>query len=331
MSYSSESSTSTSNSPLPDQPHRTGADKRKLFLTILTIALLGTWGFIIYDKSRTNQEYEQLQAQYTNVDSARSALVIEFEDARRRMDSLVGSNTELTGELAERQGEINRLKDQVAVVLKQKNVDAKKARSLINQLKAQVNDLMAEVERLRDENQVLTAANQHLTAERDSLNAYKQSLESNLNTTRGEKAHLEEVGSTFNVSNINIAAINVKNSGKEVTTSSAKRADALRISFVIDENRIASTGTKEIYVTIIDPSGNPVSVPQTSGTFKSREEGEKVYTSKVMVNYEKGKRTPVSFDWKQDGRYQTGDYKIQIYHNGYKIGEAVKALKKTFL
>ena len=47
------------------------------------------------------------------------------------------------------------------------------------------------------------------------------------------------------------------------------------------------------------------------------------------VNYEQGKRLPVSFDWKPEaGKYQTGNYKVEIYQNGYKIGEGTKTLKK---
>ena len=45
--------------------------------------------------------------------------------------------------------------------------------------------------------------------------------------------------------------------------------------------------------------------------------------------YEQGKRVPVSFDWKPEaGKYQVGNYKIEVYQNGYKIGEGVKSLKK---
>jgi hypothetical protein len=36
----------------------------------------------------------------------------------------------------------------------------------------------------------------------------------------------------------------------------------------------------------------------------------------------------VSFDWKQGDKYQTGEYRIEIYNNGFKIGEGRKALKK---
>ncbi|HCL05459.1 MAG TPA: hypothetical protein DHW64_05630, partial [Chitinophagaceae bacterium] len=88
---------------------------------------------------------------------------------------------------------------------------------------------------------------------------------------------------------------------------------------------IAPSGSKDIYVCVTAPDGKVIS----EGTkFVTREEGEKTYTSKVTVNYEQGKITPVSFDWKQADKYQTGNYKIEIYNNGFKIGEGVKTLKK---
>ena len=48
----------------------------------------------------------------------------------------------------------------------------------------------------------------------------------------------------------------------------------------------------------------------------------------VPVEFESGKVKHVQFSWKQDGSFQTGVYKIEIYHNGFKIGEGAKELKK---
>ncbi|EEF23750.1 conserved hypothetical protein, partial [Ricinus communis] len=154
-------------------------------------------------------------------------------------------------------------------------------------------------------------------------------LQQTLTTTQSEKDKLADLGSTLHASNINITAIDVKGSGKEKVTTTAKRADLLRISFDLDENRVAPSGTKELYVCITGPDGKPISIPAYgSGTFTTRDEGEKVFTNKITTNYEQGKRSPVSFDWKQDNHYQTGDYKIEIYQNGFKIGEGTKTLKK---
>lgn len=324
MSYSNYPSAGN-----PQERSQTPKDNRKVIYGILIAALLGTWGYIVYDKNQSKQKIETLQTQYTSVDSARSAVEQEYNGVLARMDSLTGSNTQLQGELAERKADIDKLKQSIKAELGKKNADLSRARSMIAELNGKVNDLLAQVEQLKQENQQLTTSNQQLTVERDTLTAQKAQLAQDLTTTQTEKAQITDVASTLHASNINIAAINVKGNGKEKTTTTAKRADMLRISFDVDENRIASSGQKELYVVVTGPDGKVVTIPSSgSGTFETRDEGEKVYTTKVDVQYEQGRRLPVSFDWKQDNRYQTGDYKIEIYHNGYKIGEGVKTLKK---
>lgn len=325
MSYSNYPSSTS-----PGQPESQPRDNRKLIYGILIAALVGTWGYIIYDKNKSSEKINQLTTQYTAADSSRSAIEAEYNDALSRMDSLTGSNTKLSGELAERKTEIDNLKNEIKTELGKKNADLSKARSMIKQLNGKITDLLAQVEQLKQENQTLTVANADLTTQRDTLTAQKTRVQQALDTTEAIREHIQDVGSTLHASNINIAAIDIKGSGKEKLTSTAKRADVLRISFDLDENRVASSGTKELYVCVTGPDGHPITIPSNgSGTFQTRDSGEKVFTNKLNVQYEQGKRMPVSFDWKPEtGKYQTGDYKIEIYQNGYKIGEGTKALKK---
>lgn len=324
MSYSNYPSTSSN--PETEQPR----DNRKLIYIILGALLIGTWGYIIYDKSKSKETFDQLQTQYTTVDSTRNAVQQEYNDALARMDSLMGNNTALKGELAERKNEIDQLKENIRTELSKKNSDLSKTRSMIAQLNGKITDLLAEIEQLKVENQQLTATNMQVTSERDTLAVQKQQVEENLSLTQAEKARIEDIGSTLHASNINISSINVKGSGKEKTTSTAKKVDVFRISFNLDENRITPSGSKEVYVVVTAPNGKPITIPESgSGTFMTRDYGEKVFTSKVNVNYEQGKRSLVSFDWKpESGKYQSGMYKIEIYQNGYKIGESTKELKK---
>jgi predicted nucleic acid-binding Zn-ribbon protein len=312
----------------PDRPEEP-KDNRKLIYGVLIAALLGTWGYIVYDKNKSKEVITQLQTSYSNVDSARNVVQEEYNQVLSRMDSLTGSNTQLQGALAERKAEIDRLRQSIKGELSKNNADVTKARAMIAELNGKLNNLLAEIDQLKQENEKLTTSNKQLTVERDTLSYQKQALTETLTVVQTRSAELEDIASTLHASNINIAAIDVRGSGKEKATTTAKRADKLRISFDIDENRIASSGSKEIYVVVTGPDGKPVTIPSNgSGTFTTRDEGEKVFTSKVDLQYEQGKRTPVSFDWKQDNNYQTGAYKIEIYHNGYKIGEGVKTLKK---
>ena len=327
MSYTTQNS-ATNPQPQSTPPRR---DDRKLIYGILIVALLATWGYIIYDKSKSKESITQLQMEYTNVDSARNVIEQEYNDALARLDTATGNNTQLQGALSERQTEINNLKKQISAITSNRKATAgelAQARKLIGQLNGKIGEMVAEIDRLKGENQVLSSNNQQLNTQKQQLATEKQQLEENLTTTEAVRRQVEDVASTLHASNMNITPINVKGSGKEKETSTAKRVDLLRISFNLDENRVAPSGTKELYVSVTGPNGQPVTLTSGSGTFDTREEGSKPYTSKVQVQYEQGKRANVSFDWKQDGKYATGEYKIQVYHNGYKIGEGSKTLKK---
>lgn len=325
MSYNSEYSATN-----PEQltPKR---DDRKIIYGILIAALLGTWGYIIYDKSKTNESINQLQTQYSNVDSARNEIQAEYNDALARLDSATGNNTQLTGALAERQNEINNLKKQITSITNKRNATAaelERARGLINQLNMRIDDMYAEIQKLKYENQQLATTNKRLNTEKQQLSTERSQLEENLTTTEAARKQVEDVASTLHATNLNITPINVKGNGKEKETTNAKKVDLLRISFDVDENRVATTGNKELYVTVTGPDGRPVTMASESGTFDTRDEGSKPYTNKVTIPYEQGKKSTVSFDWKQEGRYQLGEYKIEVYHNGFKIGEGRKTLKK---
>jgi hypothetical protein len=64
-----------------------------------------------------------------------------------------------------------------------------------------------------------------------------------------------------------------------------------------------------------------------SGTFTTREEGDKSFTTKLPVELETAKRKSVEFQF-TPGDFQQGSYTIQIYQNGFKIGESTRELKK---
>jgi peptidoglycan hydrolase CwlO-like protein len=146
----------------PQQPQRP-RDNRTLIYAILIILLLGTWGYIIYDKSQTSQKIATLETSYSNVDSARNLIQADYNSALARMDSLTGSNTQLKGQLAERQKNIDNLKGQIRSELAKKNADLAKTRRLVDELKAQVTDLFAQIDQLKQQNQQLTTSNQQLT------------------------------------------------------------------------------------------------------------------------------------------------------------------------
>ncbi|MES2374817.1 MAG: hypothetical protein V4557_19725 [Bacteroidota bacterium] len=320
-----------SNNPGPGSQYQQPKDNRKLIYGILIAALIGTWGYIIYDKSKTQETVTQLQTRVVNIDSARNAIQQDFLTVSAKADSLTQNNIQLNTDLADRKSDIQKLKSNIGNILKKKNAsDAElaQAKEMIGELNGKVDGYLAEIEKLKGENIQLTSTNQQLNTEKTQLTAEKQGLEESLTATKTEKKQLEDkvdVATTLHASAIQIVPIQVKGSGKEKETTTAKRANLIRINFNLDENRVTPSGTKDIYVVVTGPDGKPI----TEGTtFNTREDGSKTFTSKVSVVYEQGKLTPVSFDWRQSDKYKEGDYRVEIYNNGFKIGEGVRTLKK---
>jgi len=307
-------------------------DNRKIMYGILTLLLLGTWGYIIYDKSSIKQSIKQKDEQILIVSSEKDSIQLAFNNASSKLDSLAGANTKLQGTLAEQNNNILKLKKDISGILGKRNAsegDLKQAKELLADYENKISSFNAEIKKLKEENLLLSNSNTKLTTERDSLNSEKDRLQNHLNSTEAAKKTMEDLGSTLHASNLSIVAIDKKSDGKEKETTAAKRADFLRFAFDLDENRVATSGSKELFICITGPDGKSIT---DGSTFNSRDEGAIVYTAKVTIDYEQGKRTPVKYDWKKDDKkYPIGNYKISIYQNGFKIGEGVKTLKKAGL
>ncbi len=307
-------------------PQPRGSNNKGIIIGVLAAALLGTWGYWLYKNNQSSQEITSHETKETAYMSARDSVQMLYNDALSRLDSITGNNNNLQGQVTDKNTEISKLKSEINSILKKKNAtqaELAKAKDLITQLNSKIENLEADNARLTGENQQLTSTNTQLTEE-------KTTLQQNLQTTTAEKDELAstvDVASTFSASNFQISPINEKKNGKEKTTTKAKRVDKLVVSFDV-ENRIAKSGPADMYVIVTAPDGKVISDPSmNSGTFTTRNEGDKTFTSKVTVDYEQGTRKAMSVPVRQND-FQTGDYKIEVYHNGFKVGEGVKTLKK---
>ena len=320
MTYSNAPSAT----PQPQQP-KNKKDNRAIIYGALIVALLGTWTYIIYDKSKSGEEKAQVQAQLFQADSAKSQVQEQFNEANARLDEMTGKNAKLDSLLKRDDADISSKKKRIASILSKEHAteaELAEAKNLIAQLNGQIDGYIAEIERLKGENLQLSTEKAAVTVQRDQV-------QHSYDSVSVVKANLEDVGSTLHASNIAIAAYDEKSNGKEKETTSAKKANALKLSFQLDENRIAQTGSKDLYICITDPSGQPVSVEALgSGNFTTRDTGNKVFTVKKSVDYVQGQVLPVEVSWKQNSKFHKGEYKVEIYNNGFKIGAGSVSLRK---
>ena len=309
------------------QPQTKSKNFKNLIIGILGTGVLAIGGYMAYDKNKTGQTIKQQETKITAITEEKSNVQTSFDASLARLDSMSTVNTGLQSQLTIKSSEIAKVKSEIRSILNKKNATAAelaKAKELIATLNNKISGMEQDIARLTQENQALSNDKVVLTQQ-------KEELTQNLAVTTTAKEELTkkvDVASTLNASNIAITPINVKHNGSEKVSTTAKRVDKMMISFDVN-NRIAESGKTDLYVVVIGPDGKMITDPaNASATFTTREEGDKVFTTKLPVDYEAAKTKKVEFAWKDVNKFQTGSYTIQIYQNGFKIGESTRELKK---
>jgi hypothetical protein len=295
---------------------------KNYMIILLLAALAATWIYMLWDKSKNQDKIETQATQIQALDADKASLQEEFDLAVLRLDSLTNNNAYLADKVTEQQRDLEAQKAAIKKILNEKNItktSLDQARALVSELNNKIGSLENQIAMLKQENMELTQANTVLQGE-------KEGLEQDLSKSTAKNAALSEkvdIGSTFSASSIQISSIDVKPSGKEKATTTAKRVDKLLVRFDI-ENRIAPSGPADMYLIVTDPSGKVIT--EEGMMFATREEGKRAYTALIPVNYEKGTRQNVEFPVRT-GQYNKGTYRLEIFHNGLKIGERNCPLK----
>ncbi|MEO8721469.1 MAG: hypothetical protein ABI297_01840 [Ginsengibacter sp.] len=302
-------------------------DPKNLLLGVLIAAIVILGGFFIYDHSNSGEKLKAEETEVAKVTTEKSNIQSSFDASLARLDSMQTVNTEMDSNLSESKSEIAKMKTEIRSILNKKNATAgelSKARNLIAQLNGKISDLESQVA-------VLTQQNDSLRQNVAVLTTEKATLSRNLDSTIVIKQVLEkkvDVASTLNADNITITPLKVRNNGKEKMSTVAKRVDKLLVSFDVN-NRIIQSGSTDLYVIVIGPDGKPVTTPASSGdTFTTRDDGNKSFTAKLPVDLETAKTKNVQFAFAPGAHFQQGSYKIQIYQNGFLIGEKTRELRK---
>jgi hypothetical protein len=290
------------------------ANNTWIFIAIIAV-LLGVIAYLFISKNKASDQRDLAYSELDTVSTERDNMKTEYDAALARLDLLVTKNANLDSMVNGKDSEISRLKTQITNILSNSRANASdlsKARVLITRLNSKVKSYEERIAELEGENTRLTKYSEVIEKERDSTV-----------TTNIALAQKVRLGAVLHASNIRMTPIDLRRSGrKEKETERAKRVDVFRIMFDIDENRITEDGVKDLYLRIIGPNGNLLSNSAFGSGTTDTYKGETLnYTLAKQVSLKQGEPVRnVVVDWHQDNSYDRGNYHIEIYNEGYKIG-----------
>ena len=291
------------------EPQPKKRNNKWIYITIIVL-LVGVNFFLFFNRNKTEVKHITVVQALAKADSSLSILQDEYNASLVRLDDLTGKNATLDRLLKQKDSELTKTKARIQEILAKNNSasaeEISEARRLIKSLNFKLKNYEQEIT-------VLKKQNSNLLVERDSVIVQ--------NTDLQEKVNLAKV---LHASNIRLKAIDLRRRGrKEKETEKAKRVDLFRITFDIDENRFAESGTKELNIRITDPEGDLLSNSALgSGNFKMADGRTRYYSLPKFVMLQTEQPLPnINVDWQQSAEYEKGIYNVEIYHKGYLIGK----------
>jgi len=186
-----------------------------------------------------------------------------------------------------------------------------------------------EIAQLREENQQLISQNEGLTQEKTELQTSRQAVRDSLSGVVAEKTELESkvtMAAALRARNVKVYAVSSKGKVREGENVKSKRIDKVRVDFILEKNPLTMADNKTIYLRIIDPSGATISDTKTgSGVFQYNGQ-EQGYTISKDVLYSNNNQD-VSILYDRDAQFTSGKYTIELYSEGFSIGEGSFSVK----
>ena len=302
--------------PQPEQQAPKKNSNVIYFLIAVVVALLGTDVYlytqknksdtkIVYqndEKTRLQTELDSLEAQIEQVNSGRTKMTAQMQ---AKNDSLRTTIAILRKKLA---------KGQLTVA------ELGKAQEDIKQLRYFVTKYTADIEELKTQNTTLATERDTLKSNLATVNEKATALEQK----NQELDNKVKVASAIKIGSANVVAYKIKNSGKEDDVTKAKQAQKLKINFTVASNAVAEKGLHDVFVRVIDPTGNLIT-PTDSGTFNADSQ-DLQYTYKTAIDF-RDDGSGYTIDWLNAAPFQKGTYTILLYADGYTMGKTSITLK----
>jgi len=181
-----------------------------------------------------------------------------------------------------------------------------------------------EIARLRQELGIAESKNEELSQKVSGLESERQQLSDSVVNYSVQNRELTEkvnIASALRAENLTVNAVSSKGKERKGDKFKAKRIDKLRINFKLGDNAVAKQNEKEFFLRILDPEGAVLSDMATgSGSFMFSGK-ELIYSSKQSISFDNSGQSVDIFYGRGGIPLKDGKYSIEVYSEGFKIGQ----------
>lgn len=296
-----------SNQPVEPKKSNSKAGFIIAFLSIIVIIQ----GVKIYLDFKDKAEITEQKA---NVEEDLAGTMQRLKEIQTELDQKITEIQKLGGDITD----LQKAKGEVDAQLKRNVAKSSKA---IKELKDRVQGY-EELLKIKDEEiEKLKSVNKELFTENKQLKTQKNVLNDSINrlaTKKDELATKVAIASQLKAENISVMAVNSKGKERESPFKN-RQLEKLKVEFNLAENKVAPIEGKKIIIRVIDENGQVIfDVAKGSGTFML-DNKEEFYTALQEILFD-NTRQKLTFFYTKGSEYATGNYSVEIYTDGYRMG-----------
>ena len=278
-------------------------------LLVLAVVIVG------YLLTRSSGQVEDLEAE-------KQSLIVELEGMRSQLTAMQSDNDSMAVFIT---SESERLNIMIEELKQDKDFNQKK-----------YDEYRAKANQMKKQNERLTAQVDSVNKAYQALQIEKQVVEENLEGEVVKNAELTDentllkkdvaVGSMLQLSKLNSAAYKVKGGGKETETNKASGATRIKACFTVAKNMIATKGERTVYMRVTTPDLKVIAAKGEANNTFSFNGQPLMYSAKQALFYEQDIiESCINMDKESD--FAAGEYTVELYTEGYKLGETKVILK----
>ena len=286
------------------------------FLIVVVLALLATDVYLYLQKNKSD-------TRIVVQDTEKTKLTNELDSLENQVEQVNASKTKLSVVM---QAKNDSLKSKISYLRKQlakgklTQAELNEAQEDIKQLRYFVTKYTADIDSLKQSNKALVT-------ERDTLKTNLATVSEKASALQKQKEQLDtvvKIASAIKLATSDVVAYKVKGSGKEVEVKRASPAKKIKINFTIANNSVAQKGMHDIFVRIIDPTGNLIT---GVGSAAFTADGQNLqFTYKTSIDF-KDDGSGYTIDWDNPSAFEKGTYTVMLYADGYTMGKTSFMLK----
>lgn len=273
-------------------------DTKSILLLLVSICLIGSWVFHVYDKSKyAVVKPHAPQAESSGLhQSVIDSLEQRYQIEKQVFEQMRSGNDSLSLELKAKWRQLDSLRVQI--------------------------DRMMSLSRMPGAESTTLQTSRQVT----------RNKEVPLSTTGSSKQvsiPSQSAGSTSHLSSKPHSApvqLSTGLNASDFQINNSRLSAPLQLSFQVYQNSY-SIDNAQLYVVVKDPSGSVLQDDQWSaGVFPSQKEGTLKYSKRIRFDYVRGEHKRLQVEVPATS-LQKGRYEVLVYHNGLPIGSSLVALQ----